>query len=125
VSEEWTSIAREFWERAGVAHQIDLRTGPALETLAKMADDEPFDLAFVDADKERYGDYYDVLIERLRPGGVLLADNTLQGGRILDANSDRSGTRAMRAFNDRVAADERVTTVLLPIGDGVTVAQRR
>ncbi|HVB06035.1 MAG TPA: class I SAM-dependent methyltransferase [Acidimicrobiales bacterium] len=125
VSEEWTAIAREFWARAGVAEQVDLRIGPALESLAAMADEEPFDLAFVDADKEAYGEYFDLLIERLRPGGLLLADNTLQSGRVIDPTSDRPATFAMRAFNDKVAADPRVTTVLLPIGDGVTVAQRR
>lgn len=125
VSDEWTSIAREFWERAGVSAQIDLRLGPALDSLRAMPHDERFDLAFVDADKETYAAYYDELIERIRPGGLLLADNTLQSGRVIDASDDRPNTTAMRAFNDKVAADDRVTTVLLPIGDGVTVAQRR
>ena len=90
-----------------------------------LADEEPFDLAFVDADKESYALYFDVLVDRLRPGGLLLADNTLQSGRVVDPASERPATTAMRAFNDKVAADPRVVTVLLPIGDGVTVAQRR
>jgi caffeoyl-CoA O-methyltransferase len=125
VSEEWTAIAREHWALAGVAEQIDLRIGPAIESLAALAPGEVFDLAFVDADKEAYASYYTTLIERLRPGGILLADNTLQSGRVLDSPDGRGATVAMQAFNDEIAADPRVETVLLPIGDGLTVVQRR
>lgn len=124
VSEEWTSIAREHWQLAGVADQIDLRLGPAIDSLRAMRDEQPFDLAFIDADKESYGDYFDALIERIRPGGLLLADNTLQNGRILDAANPRTAVVAMRRFNDKVAADNRLQSVLLPLGDGLTIAQR-
>jgi caffeoyl-CoA O-methyltransferase len=130
VSEEWTAIAREHWERAGVADRIDLRVGPGLDTLRALPAGEQFDLAFVDADKTGYLGYYEELLPRLRPGGLLLVDNTLWGGRVLDPDAGSpeeadDDTRAIRGFNDRVASDPRVLVVLLPIGDGVTVIQRR
>ncbi len=125
VSEEWTAIAREHWERAGVANRIDLRIGPGLDTLRSLPAGEQFDLAFVDADKSGYLGYYEELLPRLRPGGLLLVDNTLWGGRVLGADGEDNDTRAIRAFNDRVASDPRALVVLLPIGDGVTVIQRR
>lgn len=125
VSEEWTAIAREHWREAGVADRIELRLGPALDTLRSLPAEETFDLAFVDADKAGYPDYYRELLPRLRPGGLLLADNTLQSGRVLDPDDHAVDTDAIRAFNDLVAADPRVVTVLLPLGDGVTIAQKR
>jgi caffeoyl-CoA O-methyltransferase len=125
VSEEWTAIAREHWERAGVADRIELRIGPALDTLRSLPAEEHFDLAFVDADKVNYGAYYDEILPRLRPGGLLLVDNTLWGGRVLDPAADDPDTAAIAAFNDRVAADPSVRLVLLPIGDGVTVIQKQ
>jgi caffeoyl-CoA O-methyltransferase len=124
VSEEWTAIARKYWEKAGVADRIDLRIGPALETLALLPADESFDLAFVDADKVSYSAYYNELLPRLRPGGVLIVDNTLWDGRVLDPAVDDPDTVAIRAFNDLVATDPRVRVVVLPIGDGVTVIQK-
>ena len=124
ISEEWTSIARTAWEKAGVADRIELRIGPALDTLRSLPDDETFDLAFVDADKTGYAAYYDELLPRLRPGGLLLVDNTLWSGAVLDDKDDSDDTRAIRALNDRIAADPRVRVVLLPIGDGVTVVQK-
>ncbi len=124
VNEEWTSIAREFWARAGVADRIDLRLGPALETLATL-DSLVFDLAFLDADKVSYPAYYEALVPLLRPGGILLADNTLQSGRVAESAVNDEATVAMRIFNDRVVSDERVRSVLLPIGDGVTFAEKR
>jgi predicted O-methyltransferase YrrM len=124
ISEEWTDIAREHWEKAGVAERIDLRIGPALDTLRSLSGEEQFDLAFVDADKVNYGAYYDEILPRLRPGGLLLVDNTLWGGRVLDPAADDTDTAAIRAFDDRVAADPRVRLVVLPIGDGVTVVQK-
>jgi predicted O-methyltransferase YrrM len=124
VSEEWTAIAREHWEKAGVADRIELRLGPALDTLRSLPAYGTFDLAFVDADKTGYADYYEELLPRLRPGGLLLVDNTLWGGAVLDAKDDSDDTVAIRAVNDRIAADPRVRVVLLPIGDGLTVAQR-
>lgn len=124
VSEEWTTIAREFWARAGVADRIELRLGPALETLAAL-DGLVFDLAYVDADKANYPAYYEALIPRLRQGGILLADNTLQSGRVVDTEANDDAVVAIRTFNDRVASDERVRSVLLPIGDGVTLIEKR
>lgn len=125
VNEEWTGIARDFWHRAGVADRIELRIGPALDTLRSLPAGEHFDLAFVDADKAAYLDYYEALVPRLRPGGLLLADNTLQGGRVADSSAEDESVLAIRAFNDRVTADERVQSVLLHIGDGLTVVQKR
>jgi len=124
VSEEWTAIAREHWEKAGVADRIELRIGPALDTLASLPPDDTFDLAFVDADKINYGAYYEALLPRLRPGGLLMVDNTLWGGAVLDEKDTTDDTLAIRALNDRIAADPRVRVVLLPIGDGLTLAQR-
>jgi caffeoyl-CoA O-methyltransferase len=123
ISEEWTAIARAHWEKAGVADRIELRIGPALDTLRDLPP-VLFDLAFVDADKSGYGDYYDELVPRIRPGGLLLVDNTLWGGSVLDEKNDTADTLAIRAVNDRIAADPRVRVVLLPIGDGLTIAQR-
>lgn len=123
VSEEWTSIARQAWEKAGVADRIDLKIGPALDTLRDLPP-VLFDLAFVDADKSNYGAYYEELVPRIRPGGLLLVDNTLWNGAVLDEKDDSDDTAAIRALNDRIAADPRVRVVLLPIGDGLTIAQR-
>ncbi|HET9771976.1 MAG TPA: class I SAM-dependent methyltransferase [Acidimicrobiia bacterium] len=123
ISEEWTAIARAHWEKAGVADRIELRIGPAIETLRELPP-VLFDLAFIDADKSSYGDYYEELVPRVRPGGLLLVDNTLWGGSVLDETNDTDDARAIRAVNDRIAGDDRVRVVLLPIGDGLTVAQR-
>jgi len=124
VSEEWTSIAREYWERAGVSDRIELRIGPAIETLRDLPETTRFDIAFLDADKVTYPDYYEEIIPRLRQGGLLLIDNVLQGGRVIDSSIDDDSVRAIRKVNDRVASDTRVRTVMLPLGDGITVAQR-
>ncbi|HYH52479.1 MAG TPA: class I SAM-dependent methyltransferase [Acidimicrobiia bacterium] len=123
VSEEWTSIAREAWEKAGVADRIDLKIGPALDTLGDLPP-VLFDLAFVDADKSNYGAYYDELVPRIRPGGLLLVDNTLWNGAVLDEKDDSADAVAIRALNERITADSRVRVVLLPIGDGLTIVQR-
>ena len=123
ISEEWTAIARAHWEKAGVADRIELRIGPALDTLRDLPP-VMFDLAFVDADKSGYGDYYEELVPRIRPGGLILVDNTLWGGSVLDEKNDTADTLAIRAVNDRIAADPRVRVALLPIGDGLTIAQR-
>jgi caffeoyl-CoA O-methyltransferase len=123
ISEEWTAIAREYWTKAGVADRIDLRIGPGLETLRSLPPGDQFDLAFVDADKGGYVAYYEELVPRLRPGGLLLADNTLWSGRVA-TDADDEDTVAIRAFNDHVAADTRVRVVMLPLGDGVSVIQK-
>jgi caffeoyl-CoA O-methyltransferase len=124
VNEKWTAIAREYWERAGVSDRIELRLGPAMDTLRALPREEQFDLAFVDADKTGYLGYFQEIVPRLRRGGLLLADNTLQGGNVLDAGAGDESTVAIRMFNDTVAVDPRVRAVLLPIGDGVTFLQK-
>jgi len=124
VSEEWTSIAREYWEKAGVADRIELKIGPALETLRALPDSTEFDVAFLDADKVGYPDYYEEIVPRLRQGGLLLVDNTLQGGRVLDPEAEDDSTRAVHKLNGRIASDDRVRTVMLPIGDGIALVQR-
>ncbi|MGH9190931.1 MAG: O-methyltransferase, partial [Acidimicrobiales bacterium] len=122
--EEWTALARKAWARAGVAERIELRIAPAIETLRSLPTERTVDLAFIDADKTGYWDYWDELARRVRPGGVLLADNVLWSGRVADDDGDEN-TRAIRDFNDRVAADDRVDVVVLPAFDGLTIARRR
>jgi caffeoyl-CoA O-methyltransferase len=124
VSDEWTSVARRYWERAGVADRIDLRIGPALDTLRTLSADPVIDIAFVDADKTGYPDYYAELVPRLRPGGLLVLDNVLLGGRALDPDHDSDSARAVRQVNDTIVADQRVESVMLPVRDGVTLARR-
>lgn len=125
VSDEWTSIGMEFWSRAGVADRIDLRIAPALDTINAMPEGEHIDLVFIDADKENYANYYEALLPRVRTNGVLLIDNTLWSGAVVDATRDDSSTVAIRAFNDMVAADDRVDTVQLAISDGLTLLRKR
>lgn len=125
VSEEWTAIARRAWERAGVADRIELRIAPALDTLRSLPDDVVFDLGFIDADKQGYAAYYEEVLRRLRPNGVMLVDNVLWGGAVVDPGRDDPDTAAIRAFNDMVAADDRVDVVMLPVADGLTIARKR
>jgi caffeoyl-CoA O-methyltransferase len=127
VSEEWTSIGRQHWELAGVADRIDLRIAPAAETLAALPADPVVDLCFLDADKGGYATYWDLLVPRVRQGGLLLVDNVLWSGRVVEdeAEDDAADTVALRAFNDKVAADDRVDVVLLPLFDGLTFAVKR
>ncbi|MDT0300989.1 O-methyltransferase [Streptomonospora wellingtoniae] len=125
VSEEWTALARRYWERDGVAHKVDLRIGPALESLRALPEQRRFDLAFIDADKEGYIGYWDELVPRMRPGGVLLVDNTLSHGRVIDPAEDSAQVQGIRDFNDHALADDRVELVLLPVGDGLTMARKR
>lgn len=130
VSEEWTAIARAHWEKNGVADRIELRIGPAIDTLKALPAEPAVDLAFIDADKTSYHDYYEELLPRLSLTGVILVDNTLWSGRVLpgedgdDQNTDDENTVALRAFNDHVVADPRSEVVQLPIGDGVTMIRR-
>ncbi len=125
VSTEWTSIARRARQDAGVADRIELRIAPAIDTLRALPETETIDLAFVDADKPGYPDYYDEIVPRLRPGGLLLADNTLWHGSIVEEpGDDTSSLAALRRYNDRAASDPRVRTTILTIGDGVTLSQR-
>jgi caffeoyl-CoA O-methyltransferase len=125
VSEEWTSVARKYWEMAGLTSRIELRLGPAAETLARLPADEVYDLAFIDADKTGYVGYWDAVLPRIRPGGIVLVDNTLAHGRVVDADSQDPYVQGIRAFNDHAIADERVELVLLPVGDGLTLARKR
>jgi caffeoyl-CoA O-methyltransferase len=125
VSEEWTSIARRFWEKAGVAHKIDLRVAPADETLRGLPTREAFDLAFVDADKAGYRTYYEEILCRLRPGGLILVDNVLWMGRVVDPSADDESLRHIRDFNDFVAWDTRVDCAMLAVGDGLSVIRKR
>jgi caffeoyl-CoA O-methyltransferase len=126
VSEEWTAMARKAWDRAGLADRIELRIAPAIETLRSLPTEPAIDLAFIDADKGGYGAYWDELVPRVRPGGVLLADNVLWSGRVADGDGDDDeNVRAIREFNDRVAADDRVDVVVLTAFDGLTIARRR
>ncbi|HEU4842441.1 MAG TPA: class I SAM-dependent methyltransferase [Ilumatobacteraceae bacterium] len=125
VSEEYTAIARAAWADAGLGDVIELRLAPAVETLRTLPEEATIDLAFIDADKGGYATYFDELVPRVRPGGVLLVDNTLWSGRVVDDAADDADTVALRAFNDKVAADERVESYLLPIGDGLTLVRKR
>lgn len=126
INTEWTQIAQAAWRDAGVADRVELRLAPAIDTLRALPTDGWIDLAFIDADKPGYPDYYDELVPRMRPGGLLLADNTLWHGRIIDEpGDDDHALEALRRYNDRAATDPRVRTTILSIGDGVTLSQRR
>ncbi len=125
VSEEWTEIGRRAWDAAGLADRIELRIGPALDTLRALPVAADIDLAFIDADKPGYAAYWAELVPRVRPGGLVLVDNVLWSGRITEPDvSDRNIT-ALRDFNDLVASDDRVETVVLTAFDGLTIARRR
>ena len=125
VNEEWTAIARKYWERAGVDDKIELRIAPAIETLRSLPAGEQFDLAFIDADKPNYPHYYEEVLTRLRSNGVILVDNTLWGGAVADSKATDDNTNAIRAFNDAVAADDRVESTILTVGDGLTLIRKR
>ncbi|MCI0685696.1 MAG: O-methyltransferase [Sporichthyaceae bacterium] len=124
ISEEWTGIARRYWERAGVADRIELRIGPALETLRALPEDAEIDLAFVDADKGGYVDYWEELVPRMRLGGVLLIDNVFAGGRVVEEKPGDDTARDIKAFNAHAVEDARVDLVMLPIADGLTLARK-
>ncbi|MEM1111833.1 MAG: class I SAM-dependent methyltransferase [Pseudomonadota bacterium] len=128
VSTEWTSIGLPFWERAGVADKIDLRIGPAVETLdglLEAGERGQFDFAFIDADKENYETYYERCLTLLRPGGLVAIDNVLWDGYVVSEQHKDPETEAIRAINRKVHADERVDISLLPVGDGLTLAMKR
>ncbi|HMF82401.1 MAG TPA: O-methyltransferase [Acidimicrobiia bacterium] len=125
VNEEWTAIARKYWERAGLDGKIELRLAPAVDTLRQLPAGEQFDLAFIDADKANYPSYYAEVLSRLRRNGVILVDNTLWGGAVADPKASDDNTRAILAFNDMVANDERVESVILTVGDGLTLIRKR
>jgi caffeoyl-CoA O-methyltransferase len=125
VNEEWTSIGRRHWDEAGVADRIELVLAPAVDTLSALPDEPTIDLAFIDADKTNYVNYYEQIVRRVRPNGLILVDNVLWGGRVVDAGDTASDTEAIRVFNDLVAADARVDAVMLPVSDGLTLLRKR
>ncbi len=129
VSEEWTSIGKRYWAEAGMAHKIDLRLGPAVETLDRLVQGGQagsFDFAFIDADKPNYDTYYERALTLLRPGGIVAIDNVLWGGSVIKPEKDKDpNTLAIRALNKKISADNRVTISLLTIGDGLTLARKR
>ena len=126
VSEEWTAIAREHWKKAGVEPRIDLRLGPALDTLDQLlAEGRRFDFAFIDADKQNYVGYYERCLRLVRRGGVIAVDNTLWSGKVADPREADADTIAIRDFNAVVATDDRVIVSVTPIGDGLTLLMRK
>ena len=124
ISEEWTAIGIQAWEEVGLRDRIELRIAPALTTLRGLPQEADFDLAFIDADKTGYVDYWEELVPRVRPGGVLLVDNVLWSGRVVDEGVADEDTVALRMFNDVVAADGRVEAVVLTAFDGLTIARK-
>jgi predicted O-methyltransferase YrrM len=125
VSEEWTSIARRYWEEAGVARKIDLYLAPALQTLDRLVargEADTYDFAFIDADKGNYWAYYERALTLVRPGGLISIDNTLWSGLPADPKANDANTRAIRSFNKRLFRDARVHISLVPVGDGMTLA---
>lgn len=128
ISEEWTSIARRYWKKAGVAARIDLRIAPALETLAallRQGQAGRYDFAFIDADKKNYANYFERCLRLVRRGGLVAIDNTLWYGRVIDRRRNDEDTRAIRAFNRRLHRDRRIDLAMVPIGDGLTLAVKR
>lgn len=125
VSEEWTAVGASYWAEAGVSDRIRLELAPALDTLRALPRERSFDLAFIDADKPSYVDYYEELLQLIRPGGVILVDNVLWFGRVADPAIEDEHTELMREFNAKLASDERVECVMLPVADGLTLARVR
>ncbi len=125
VNEQWTSIGRRYWERAGVANKITLKLGPAADTLKALPASPAFDFAFIDADKTSYPIYYEEILKRLRPSGLILIDNVLWNGAILDETTKDADTLALRALNDLIAKDTRVEAVMVGIADGLTIIRKK
>lgn len=125
VSEEWTQIARRHWEAAGLAERIHLRIAPALETLRGLPDSEPFDFAFIDADKPSYPAYYEEAVRLVRPGGLIAVDNVFRGGDVIDPSVDNEGAVAIRKLNDTIRDDDRVFCAMIGVADGITLALKR
>ncbi len=125
VNQEWTSIGRRYWERAGVANKITLKLGPAAETLKALPASHTFDFAFIDADKTSYAIYYEEILKRMRPSGLILIDNVLWNGAIVDEARQDADTIALRALNDFIAKDARVEAVMLAVADGLTIVRKK
>jgi caffeoyl-CoA O-methyltransferase len=128
INEEWTAVARRYWREAGVAHKIDLRLAPAVETLADLieqGESASFDFAFIDADKPSYDAYYELCLELVRPGGVIALDNMLLDGFVLDEQSHHIIVESIRALNRKLYSDDRVDISMVPISDGLTLVRKR
>ena len=125
VNEEWTSLGRRYWERAGVANKITLKLAPAAETLKALPASHTFDFAFIDADKTNYATYYEEILKRMRPSGLILLDNVLWSGRIMDESVQDTDTQALRKLNDFIAKDTRVEAVMLAVADGLTIVRKK
>ena len=125
VNEEWTSLGRRYWERAGVANKITLKLAPAAETLKALPASHTFDFAFIDADKTNYAIYYEEILKRMRPSGLILLDNVLWSGRIMDESAQDTDTQALRKLNDFIANDKRVEAVMLAVADGLTIVRKK
>jgi caffeoyl-CoA O-methyltransferase len=125
VSEEWTAIARRYWEKAGLADKITLKLAPALDTLRALPTGDPIDFAFIDADKTNYRLYYEEVLKRTRPNGLILIDNVLWNGAVIDSKTRGGDTQAIRELNDFLATDNRIDMVMLPISDGLTICRKR
>jgi len=128
INDEWTSIGKKYWQEAGVEELIDLRLKPATESLQQLLDDGQagtFDLVFIDADKTGYDNYYELGLKLLRQNGLIVIDNTLWGGRVLDQNDQTEDTNAIRALNAKISKDERIDVTLLPFADGVTLCRKK
>ncbi len=125
VNEEWTSVARRYWERAGVANKITLKLAPAAETLKALPNSHTFDFGFIDADKSNYMTYYEEILKRMRPNGLIILDNVLWNGAIVDESVKDADTLALRAVNDFVAKDTRVEAVMLAVADGLTIVRKK
>jgi caffeoyl-CoA O-methyltransferase len=125
VSDEWTSLARQYWEKAGLSGKITLKLGPALETLRALPANEMFDFGFIDADKANQSAYYDEILQRLRPNGLILIDNVLWNGEVLNQRNRTADTRNIRELNDFLPKDNRVEAVMLAIADGITICRKK
>ena len=125
VNAEWTSIGKRYWERAGVASKITLKLAPAAETLAALPANYPIDFAFIDADKANYRHYYEEVLKRMRQNGLILIDNVLWSGAVIDDSNQTEDTKAIRALNDFIAKDQRVEAVMLGVSDGLTIVRKK
>lgn len=128
LSEEWTSVARRYWAEAGVADRVELRLGPALETLDELIESGAsgsFDFAFIDASKREYPDYHERIVRLLRQGGLAVYDNVLWDGGVIDESMTDPDTQGVRRLNERLLHDERVSVSMIPVGDGLTLARKR
>jgi predicted O-methyltransferase YrrM len=128
ISAQYPALGRPYWEQAGVAAKIELHIGPAREGLQQVLQDTGparFDLAYIDADKVRYDTYYELCVQLVRPGGLIALDNVLWGGRVADPAADDPDTLALKALNAKIVRDERVEMVMVPVGDGVTLAMKK